>query len=114
MIRKIINALTDLSILNALITGPDALLFSTPEFATEIISEGYTLFVKVQFEATGALDGLKNALLTFSTDQGEALGASGETFEVSLTGEVVPEPATMAVLLLGGIGLLRRRKCVRG
>ena len=103
------NALTDLSILNALITGPDALLFSTPEFATEIISEGDTLFVKVQFDATGALDGLKNALLTFSTDQGEALGASGETFEVSLTGEVVPEPATMAVLLLGGIGLLRRR-----
>jgi len=25
----------------------------------------------------------------------------------------VPEPATMAVLMLGGIGILRRRKCVR-
>ena len=26
----------------------------------------------------------------------------------------VPEPATMAILMLGGIGILRRRKCVRG
>ena len=25
----------------------------------------------------------------------------------------VPEPATMAILMLGGIGILRRRKCVR-
>jgi hypothetical protein len=107
------NALTDLTILSAVITGPDALLFSTPEFAPEIISEGDTLLVKVLLDATGASDGLKTALLTFSTDQGEALGVAGATFEVLLTGEVVPEPATMAILLLGGIAVLRKRKCVR-
>ena len=39
------------------------------------------------------------------------------TFEDSYLGfrvAEVPEPATMAILMLGGIGILRRRKCVRG
>jgi formylglycine-generating enzyme required for sulfatase activity len=36
-----------------------------------------------------------------------------EYFSVGFRVSEVPEPATMAILMLGGIGILRRRKCVR-
>ena len=44
-------------------------------------------------------------------------GSLNPTYEYNYIGfrvSEVPEPATMAVLILGGIGILRRRKCVRG
>ena len=37
-----------------------------------------------------------------------------EGYNVGFRVSEVPEPATMAILTLGGIGMLRRRKCVRG
>ena len=37
-----------------------------------------------------------------------------EAYNVGFRVSEVPEPATMAILMLGGIGILRRRKCVRG
>jgi len=36
-----------------------------------------------------------------------------EDFDVGFRVSEVPEPATMAILMLGGIGILRRRKCAR-
>jgi formylglycine-generating enzyme required for sulfatase activity len=37
-----------------------------------------------------------------------------EFLDIGFRVSEVPEPATMAILMLGGIGILRRRKCVRG
>ena len=37
-----------------------------------------------------------------------------ESYRIGFRVSEVPEPATMAILMLGGIGILRRRKCVRG
>jgi hypothetical protein len=107
------DALTGLTILSAVITGPDAALFSTPDFIPEILSEGDTLLVKVRLDGAGALDGIKNALLTFTTDQGQTLGVSGETFDVSLTGEVVPEPTTLIMLAFGVPALLKAKRRFR-
>ena len=39
---------------------------------------------------------------------------SNEGYFIGFRVSEVPEPATMAILMLGGIGILRRRKCVRG
>ena len=38
---------------------------------------------------------------------------TAEDYEVGFRVSEVPEPATMAILMLGGVGILRRRKCVR-
>ena len=40
-------------------------------------------------------------------------GPSDESSAIGFRVSEVPEPATMAILTLGGIGMLRRRKCVR-
>jgi len=36
-----------------------------------------------------------------------------EYIDIGFRVSEVPEPATMAILMLGGIGILRRRKCAR-
>ena len=38
---------------------------------------------------------------------------TNESYGLGFRVSEVPEPATMAILMLGGIGILRRRKCVR-
>jgi formylglycine-generating enzyme required for sulfatase activity len=42
------------------------------------------------------------------------INPSFENYAFGFRVSEIPEPATMAILMLGGIGILRRRKCVRG
>ncbi len=57
----------------------------------------------------GSYDG---SLLASTQDNG--FPPAGEFDVIGFRVSEVPEPATMAILMLGGIGILRRRKCVRG
>ena len=105
------GSLTDLTILSAMVTGPDAALFSLPDFvAGTVIGEGGSLPLTVRLDATGQPDGPVSALLTFQTDEGVALGVTGTPFEITLGGEVVPEPATLSLLTMGAMALVRRRR----
>ena len=105
------GSLTDLTILSAMVTGPDAALFSLPDFvAGTVIGEGGSLPLTVRLDATGQPDGPVSALLTFQTDEGVALGVTGTPFEITLGGEVVPEPATLSLLAMGAMALVRRRR----
>ena len=54
---------------------------------------------------------------TNSSDMGETRRGSWDPWDgdmyIGFRVAMIPEPATMALLMLGGIGILRRRKCVR-
>ncbi len=81
--------LTDLTLVSAVITGPDAGLFQLNGFTPgTVLSKGEVANLSVQFNASGP-PGAKSATLTFNTDQGAAFGGSGDSFDVPLTGTVV-------------------------
>ncbi|MBM4031436.1 MAG: choice-of-anchor D domain-containing protein [Planctomycetes bacterium] len=104
-------SLTNLTLLAADISGPNASLFSLIGFTPgTVLGEGVASFFDISFSALGPV-GDKEGTLTFTTDQGAALGEDGATFAFELRGTVsdIPEPTTMA-LLLGGIAALGRRR----
>ena len=106
-----LGALTDLTIHDILLAGPDAALFEVVGFSpgTVLPADGTsTCAVSIRFNAAGPL-GVKTAALTIRTDEGAPLGADGTDLRYDLAGEVVPEPLTLSLLALGGWGLLRRR-----
>jgi hypothetical protein len=129
------SSLTDLTILSAQISGAGASLFvlngleSGPFTLHE--NNANSLVLDVQYEGAGSA-GDYSALLTVTTDEGAALGASGDvyTFPIHITltsdpaplamGAIgsgamasVPEPASLAMLaaalLFGGLCWRRRR-----
>lgn len=91
--------LTNLSLLSAEISGPDAARFSLPSFtAGSVIAAGGGLNLDVQFDATGAAPGAYDAMLTLTTDEDSAFGAAGSQFVVNLSASVTPGSS---VALLG-------------
>jgi hypothetical protein len=81
-----LGSLTDLKLLSATITGPDASRFSLSGFVpgTAIAASG-TLPVNVQFDGTAGSAATYNATLTLVTDQGAAGGSAGQTFDIPLS-----------------------------
>ncbi len=79
-------SLTNLTLLSASISGPDADWFSLSGFTPgTVLGRGSSLGLSVDFTATGPV-GAKQATLTFVTDQGAALGATGQSFSIPLAG----------------------------
>jgi hypothetical protein len=117
-----LDSLTDLTILDFKITGTDADMFSLLEadgdaFAPSVLSKDESLDLIVQFEADALLPhGLKEAILTFFTDQGAPFGENGATFRFTLNATQTPEPGSLLVWsLVGAVGLAlgwRRRRNV--
>ena len=109
-----LGALTDLTLLSAHITGGDAGLFSLLNFVPgSVLSKGDTFGLNLAFTGTGP----HTATLTLLTDEGAALGASGDAFVYTLSADTVtapvPEPGQLPLLLAGLVGtgiVVRRRK----
>ena len=117
-----LDRLTDLTLLDFEITGTDADMFSLLEadgdaFAPSVLSKDESLDLIVQFEADALLPhGLKEAILTFFTDQGAAFRENGADFSFTLNATQTPEPGSLLVWsLVGAVGLAlgwRRRRNV--
>ena len=111
------GSLTDLEILDVLISGPDAGLFSifhddgvTPfDPATdgaELLAAGDTLDLVLEAMTDGTADTrMFDAELTFFTDQGAPNGGNGADFLFGLTAQQVPEPASIAIWSLLGLAI---------
>jgi len=104
------DALTGLT-LDFEITGPDAAMFSLDLTPDTVVSSGQTLNLTLTFDP-GGVEGVFGATLTLLTDQGAAFGetALGDPFVFNLTGESIPEPATILLTLCAFAPLLGRRK----
>lgn len=102
--------LTDLTINSLSITGPDADKFSIAAFTPgTVVGKGGNIDLQITFDPSEAL-GLFDATLTLFTDEGAALAGDGSDFSFSLTGESIPEPASVMLLGLGGLILAARRR----
>jgi hypothetical protein len=102
--------LTDLTVNSLSITGPDADKFSIAAFTPgTVVGKGDNIDLQITFDPSEAL-GLFDATLTLFTDEGTALAGDGSDFSFSLTGESIPEPASVMLLGLGGLLLAARRR----
>ncbi len=80
--------LTGLTLVSAEITGPDAGQFDLEGFAAgTVLAKGESVNLSVEFDASGGI-GAKSATLRLQTDQGTALGGSGQAFDFPLTATV--------------------------
>ena len=107
--------LTDLTLLDVQIAGEDAGLFDIIGFTSgTVLHKDDILSLELGYNGTGTL-GMKNATLTVFTDDDAALGANGLHFSYGINANVVPEPSTLVLLLMGAFALLaypryRRRR----
>lgn len=89
---------TDMTILDAIISGPDSSSFSLLDFTPGIVlhqsDEADFLF---EFAPTPTV-GSKWADVTFLTDVGAELGTPGARLAYTLVGVAVPEPGALALL----------------
>jgi len=102
--------LNELTLIDVLLDGPDADLFSLSGFTPGMVlcpseSANFTVMFQPEFPA-----GVMHATLTFVTDQGAPFGWPGQVFTYQLTGTAVREPCTAGLLALGGLAMIRRRK----
>ena len=113
------QSLTNLTVLSAFFTGPDASLFSLTNFTGgTVLRDGNLdkLNLSVNFNPENTAEGWKDAYLTLVTDQGAAFGEAGDTFTFHVRGFAAnPEPSTLTLLgtgvvCLAGYGWRRRRR----
>lgn len=103
--------LTKLTILNAIISGPDASYFAMNFSSSQIISKGgyYDLLLSITNPEWRFAN--RSATLTIVTDQDAAFGAEGRSFTYNLTALCVPEPSSlfMIIVMVLGIGIQNRK-----
>jgi len=108
-----LGALTGLTLLSYTITGPDAVEFSLDGFTPgQVLQAGDLLNLLVNFDPLFP-PGVKNATLTFLTDQDAVFGQAGLSFSFNLTGLAAPEPASVlgfALCTIGGVVAYRIRR----
>jgi hypothetical protein len=102
-------ALTNLTLNSYTLSGVDASKFSVSLTPGTVVSKGGSVLIPIAVQGTSL--GALSSTLTIFTDQGVALGGTGDTFTYNLTA-VIPEPASMAVLGAGlaGLAFMRRRR----
>lgn len=84
-----LGSLTDLTMLTANISGPDAAAFSIDTFVPlTVIEAGGIEALPVEFDGTGLSIGPKTATLTFTTDVGSSFGTPGAQFQITLAASV--------------------------
>lgn len=106
-----LDELTDLTLNGFDIGGTDADKFSLVGFNPgEVAAVGQPLRIEVKFNPNGMLGTFDDATLTLFTDQGAAKGGDGQDFTFALSGAAIPEPGSLALLGLGGMVLLTRRR----
>lgn len=107
------TTLTDLTLISAVISGPDGAEFSIDGFTPgTVLSQGDVLNLVLNFDPLFPA-GDKFATLTILTDQGAPFGLAGASFIYDLMGVAVPEPASMVVFglcTIGGLGFYRWRR----
>ena len=59
-------------------------------------------------DAGALLDGASNAIIRFTIDGASSTSGNNRFDNIALNGTMIPEPASLALLVLGGL-LLRRR-----
>lgn len=106
--------LTNLTLLSATITGPDASFFSLSGFTPGmVLSKNALANLAVVFQNYNHGMGMKNAVLTIVTDQNAAFGQAGDTFTWNLSAQAIPEPGNfwlmgMVIFLVYGISRFSR------
>ncbi|MBX3414554.1 MAG: choice-of-anchor D domain-containing protein [Pirellulales bacterium] len=105
--------LTDMTLISATITGPDAVEFSLPGFVPgTVISAGGLISYFVNFDPLFP-PGIKTATLTFLTDEDAVFGMPGNSYSFTLVGLAAPEPASVlgfALCTIGGVVAYRLRR----